>query len=59
MEFFADIFSRYWFVFVILLRVGGASATSSRISRRRIVARAMAVVAALFLVLGLVAILLE
>lgn len=59
MDFFAETFSRYWFVFVILLLVGGVAATSARQSRRRLVARLSVIVAGLFIVLGLLALLLE
>ncbi len=59
LDFFADVFSRYWFVFVLLLLGGGASATSDQPGLRRQAARVIAFAASIFVLLGVLGILLR
>jgi hypothetical protein len=59
LDIFADVFSRYWFVFVLLLLAGGAAATSDQPGLRRQVARVLAYGAAIFVLLGVFGLLLR
>ena len=58
LEFFAVNFSKFWFVFVLLLIAGGAAATSQRRSRSRLVGQLIALGSAVFILIGVTGLLL-
>jgi hypothetical protein len=58
-NFFADIFSKYWFVFCLAVLVAGTASTSSVSGRRVVVAKVVAVFATGMIILGLLGLLLQ
>ena len=58
MTFFAEIFSKYWFVLCLAVLVAGTMSTATVSSRRRGVARIVAVAASVMILLGVIGLLL-
>ena len=54
LEFFAEAFSRYWFVFILAVIVTRATGRGRQSRRRVLVGRTVTVAAAAFIVLGLI-----
>lgn len=59
MDFFADVFSKYWFVFVLMVLVGGVPATGRRTGYVGLVARFVILSAATFILIGVIGLLIR
>ena len=59
MQFFADFFSKYWFVLCLALLVAGTGWTSSVQGRRIVIGKIVAVAAAVMILLGLIGLLMR
>jgi hypothetical protein len=59
LDFFADVFSKYWFVLCLALLVAGTGWTSSVQGRRIVIGKIVAVAAAVMILLGLIGLLMR
>ena len=59
MEFFADVFSKYWFALFLALLVARTGWTSSVQGRRIVIGKIVTVAAAVMILLGLIGLLMR